>query len=99
MAARIPRLRANDLAASIAMSQCSPPTWRALCTIGEAGQLWEPDVLVLAHKLQVQIERGNNMHLAWCKDACDMLAEIQARMAQEIEHHAEFHAASAMAGI
>jgi hypothetical protein len=86
------KLREQDLNAAQAMNEAKPATLRAAQAIKDAGQLFSADILVLAHALQLQIERypyewrlGQNVSLG----LDDIQAECAGAMRAERERDAE----------
>jgi hypothetical protein len=71
------RLRQQDLDAHAAEHDATAEALVAASAIHVAYQLWDADIIVLTHALQVAIER-DNMHWEHRKDICNMLADIQA---------------------
>jgi hypothetical protein len=86
------KLREQDLNAAQALNEAKPATLRAAQAIKDAGQLFPTDILVLAHELQLQIERypyewrlGKNVSLG----LDDIQAECSGAMRAERERDAE----------
>jgi hypothetical protein len=71
------KLRQQDLEAHTASHDATTGAMVAASAIHAADQLWDADIIVIAHALQVAIER-DNMHWEHRKDICNMLTDIQA---------------------
>lgn len=83
------KMRSQDLAAYDAMNGAKPQVVKAAQLIKDAGQLFHKDVLVLAHRMQVVLEKQT----VWRE--CDQniihwLEQIQATCAKELRDDAEF---------
>jgi len=86
--AAVREMKAQDDAAAAAWPKCKPGTQHAIQTLKAQGQLFEADMLCLAHALQTLVERGNNQLMPhWAAIIID-LEGIQAGCSDAINDEA-----------
>jgi hypothetical protein len=81
-------LRAQDDEAAACWPLCKPGTQHAIQTLKAQGQLFEADMLCLAHALQTLVERGNNQLMPHWAAIIIALEGIQAGCSDAINDEA-----------
>ena len=81
-------LRAQDDEAAACWPLCKPGTQHAIQTLKAQGQLFEADMLCLAHALQTLVERGGNQLMPHWKAVINDLESAQAACSDAIDDEA-----------